>query len=135
VSADPPRNFLLSTEERIRALTIGVPACIARKRHIEDLEDGFVRALVAVHDALAAKGVSGAEEIAAAMLARARTFDRKKLDRLVDAHNRYYPIEANLPIDHATGEYLIAGRRWVPEAPSTPERFVERAQAVIAARR
>ncbi|MBX3186327.1 MAG: hypothetical protein KF819_04895 [Labilithrix sp.] len=132
MSADPPRNFLISTEERIRALTIGVPAYAARKRHIEDLVDRFVATLVEAHDVLVAKGAL--VEIEAALLARARAFDRKKLDRLVDAHNRYYPIEANLSIDRATGDYLLGGRRWLPEAPWTPERLVASAQSALAKR-
>jgi hypothetical protein len=44
-------------------------------------------------------------------------------------------MEANLPMDTRTGEYLVYGRRWTPEEPWTAARLVERARAVIAARR
>ncbi len=33
------------------------------------------------------------------------------LNELIDKHNRYYPIEANLPIDVRTGRLLDRGRR------------------------
>ena len=50
------------------------------------------------------------------------------------SHNRHYPIEANLPVAPRTGEYLVFGRRWMPEEPLTPARIVERALAAVAAR-
>ena len=49
-SADPPRNFTLSVDERVRALTIGPPAYAVRKRKIEDNEEQWVSTLVALHD-------------------------------------------------------------------------------------
>jgi hypothetical protein len=38
----------------------------------------------------------------------------RELNRLVDAHNRYYPIEANLPLDPATRLQLDHGKPWQP---------------------
>ncbi len=131
MSADPPRNFLLSTEERIRALTIGPPAYALRKRSIEDLELDHANAIVAVHDKLVAKGAA-IEAIQKAMHARARTLDLRKLTALVEAHNRYFPIEANLPMDRHG--YLYLGRRWHPEEAVTPERLYARATAILRSR-
>jgi hypothetical protein len=136
-SADPPRNFTLSIDDRIRALTIGAPAYATRKKHLEDLELQHVRALVALHDALVAKHAGEPDLdalVARALVDKAATFDVKRMNALVTAHNRYYPIEANLPIDPRTGHYLVYGRPWVPEEPWTASRLVDRAQAVIAAR-
>ena len=132
-SADPPRNFSLSVGERIRALTIGAPAYATRKKSVEDLEERYVRTLVALHGSLVARGLDDGA-IARALLDKAQTFDLKRLNALIATHNRYYPIEANLPIDPRSGEYLVYGRRWFPEEPFTPERLVDRAQAIVAAR-
>lgn len=121
--ADPPRNFTLSTEERIRALTIGVPSYAERKKHIEDREAGYQKKLGALFDTLAAKGRSR-EDIEHALFDLARTFDLAKTNALVEKHNRYYPIEANLPLDPQTGGYLLYGNPWVPEAPFTVQRVV-----------
>jgi hypothetical protein len=134
-SADPVRNFSLSVGERIRAITIGAPAYATRKKHIEDLEERHVRTLVALHDALVAKSDRrDVAAVSAALLEKARTLDLKKMSSLITSHNRYYPIEANLPVDPRTGEYLVYGRRWEPEQPWTPARMVERALAFVAAR-
>lgn len=43
--------------------------------------------------------------------ARAWRFD--ELNELIEGHNRYYPIEARLPMDPRTGDYvLVAGKRY-----------------------
>jgi hypothetical protein len=112
MSADPPRNFTLTTEERIRAITIGVPAWSARKRKIEDEVERLVGELVEAGAAL--------EKVAA-------RFDLAKLNELVRTHNRYYPIEANLPMSRHG--YLVAGRIWKPEELYTPARLVALALA------
>jgi hypothetical protein len=122
-SADPTRNFSLTVDERIRALTIGVPAWAARKRKIEDDEERIVADLVELHDKLAARAQSR-ERIEAALLAEAALFNLTKLNDLVRTHNRYYPIEANLAIDQQTGSYLVYGRIWKPEETYTAARLV-----------
>jgi hypothetical protein len=132
-SADPPRNFSLSVGERIRALTIGAPAYAMRKKHIEDLEARHVTTLVSFHDALVARGLD-AGTVRDAVQERAARVDLKKMNALIASHNRYYPQEANLPMDLQTGAYLIYGRPWHPEALWTAARLVEHTFAVIAAR-
>ncbi len=132
-SADPPRNFALTVGERIRALTIGAPAYATRKKHIEDLEAAYVHALVALHDTLGARGHDEAA-LRRGLEDKARAIDLKKLNALVATHNRYYPIEANLPSCPRTGEYLIYGRPWRASSAWTESRLVEQALAVIARR-
>ena len=129
-SADPVRNFSLGVGERIRALTIGVPAWAARKRRIEDAEERHVRELVELHDTLVTKGRS-TREIELAVVAEANAINLTKLNELVRLHNRYYPIEANLAMDRKTGNYLVYGRAWTAEEPYSAARFVALARAVI----
>lgn len=133
----PARNFSLTTEERIRALTIGPPAYALRKRHIEDLELEHANAIVAVHDAIETKAkkndaAADQEELDQAMKAKAAALDLRKINALVANHNRYFPIEANLPMDR--DGYLYLGKRWLPEDPFTAARLLTRARAIIAAR-
>jgi hypothetical protein len=122
-SADPLRNFSLTVDERIRALTIGVPAWAARKRKIEDDEERYVGELVELHDKLSAQRRT-LDQIELALLTAAHELDLSKLNELVKAHNRYYPIEANLPMDRTTGHYLVYGRIWTPEETYTAARLV-----------
>ena len=94
-TAAPNRNFTLTVEERLRAYAQGPPAWSRRRRSIDDLEAELCRrAAVAPEDEL----VAG--------LAR--------LNDLIARHNRYYPIEANLPLDPRTGALLDRGAAWRP---------------------
>jgi hypothetical protein len=123
-SIDPPRNFHIGTDERIRALAIGAPAWSVRKRRIEDTEAKWVETLAALRVALVALGRSD-EEIERELGARAAKLDYAKLNALVALHNRWYPVEANLRMDPRSGAYLVAGRPWQREAEYTPERILE----------
>jgi hypothetical protein len=122
-SIDPPRNFKISTEERIRALAAGAPAWALRKRRIEDAIAKYERTLRDVQDALVVAGAT-AERIEAKLLEKAKRFDIAKTNALIETHNRYYPIEANLPIDPRTGDYLQLGRLWKRELLVTAEALV-----------
>jgi hypothetical protein len=132
-SIDPPRNFSISTEERVRALAVGVPAYAARKRRIEDAYEGFVHTLVALHDALEARTLPE-RECELALLTEARTFDLAAVNRLIEVHNRYYPIEADLPIDPLTGVFLMREEPWQPEPSLSAEGLVASALARVATR-
>ena len=123
-SADPIRNFTLGVDERIRALTIGAPAYAIRKRKIEDTEEQWITTLIALREKLEAKGTH-VTEIARALRTKAETFDYRRVNELVAQHNRWYPVEANLPMD-LRGRYLVYGRVWHPESEFTPERILAR---------
>lgn len=132
-SANPIRNFTLTADERIRAMAAGVPAWAARKRKIEDDVDDYVGELLELHEELVAKKKPDFE-IDLALGSAAAAFDLAKLNALVAAHNRYYPIEANLPMDRAGSGYLAYGRPWEPETPYTAQRIVALARAELARR-
>jgi hypothetical protein len=101
-TATPPRNFTLSVEDRLRAYAQGVPGYIRRRRRIEDLEERLV------------EKIATAEAPAEATSTPAFAADLALLNDLIDRHNRYYPIEANLPIDVRTGRLLDRGAPWRP---------------------
>jgi hypothetical protein len=101
-TAAPPRNFTLSVEERLRAYAQGVPGYIRRRRRIEDLEAALIAKVAAAP--LATEMVFSTEV----------TDDLARLNDLIERHNRYYPIEANLPIDVRTGKLLDRGAPWRP---------------------
>ena len=100
----PPRNFTLSLEDRLRAYAQGVPSYIRRRRRIEDLEAKLIEKLAAAPEA-AATG-----EVVA---------DLALLNDLIDRHNRYYPIEAQLAIDVQTRRLVERGAPWRPLASVT----------------
>ena len=113
----PPRNFTLSLEDRLRAYAQGAPGYIRRRRRIEDLEARLIRRLAAA--AAPAELAARAETVAELAL----------LNDLIDRHNRYYPIEANLPIDVRTGKLLDRGVPWRPLPAVTVGELLARAAA------
>ena len=98
----PPRNFTLSLEERLRAYAQGLPGYMRRRRRIEDLEAKLIEKLAAAP--APAEAAATAEVMA----------DLALLNELIDKHNRYYPIEAQLAIDVRTRRLVERGAPWRP---------------------
>jgi hypothetical protein len=114
----PPRNFTLSIEERLRAYAQGAPGYIRRRRRIEDLEARLIQKLAA---APAAVEILSSAEVGAELAL---------LNDLIGRHNRYYPIEANLPIDVRTGRLIDRGVPWRPLPSVTAADLLARSAAV-----
>jgi hypothetical protein len=106
-TAAPPRNFTLTLEERLQAYAQGVPGYMRRRRRIEDLEERLIGRL--------AEAEAPAEEAASAEF----TAELAQLNDLIGRHNRYYPIEARLPIDVRSKRLFERGAPWRPLPPVT----------------
>jgi hypothetical protein len=113
-SAAPARNFTLTSEERMRAAIVGPPAYALRKRRIEDMEEALVAKLVELEAEARTEHEGNEARARAAFLGAAARLDLSRINRLVETHNRYYPCEANLPMDPKTGAILERGRPWRP---------------------
>jgi hypothetical protein len=117
----PQRNFDLPIGERIAALVAGPPAFARRLRAIEDLEDAIVRSFVEEAEGRA-EGLDPA---------RWRTTAHQRLSELVIRHNRYYPVEANLPACLRTGELLDRdGTPWRPRRCPSMEELAARTRLI-----
>lgn len=101
-TAAPPRNFTLSLEQRLQAYAQGVPGHLRRRRRIEELEERLIGRLAAA--------VAPAETAASADFIA----ELAQLNDLIDRHNRYYPIEARLPIDVRSKRLFERGAPWRP---------------------
>ena len=101
-TASPPRNFTLTLEDRLRAYAQGPPGYIRRRRRIEDLEARLIQKLV------------GPEPFVEVATSAEFVDELALLNELIALHNRYYPIEANLPIDVRTGRLIDCGVPWRP---------------------
>jgi hypothetical protein len=117
-SAVLPRNFTVTTEERVRAIVTGVPAYVRRKRRMEDLEGELVIDVARLEGRAAPDDDAPFDAEVLELDVQARV---EQLNRLVEAHNRYYPVEANLPTDVRTGVYLEMGEPWSPRPRVTVE--------------
>ncbi|HEY2512679.1 MAG TPA: hypothetical protein VGI39_17550 [Polyangiaceae bacterium] len=118
----PVRNFTIPLADRVRAAA-GPPPYAIRKRRIEDLEEQLLATMR--HVLSKAEGARSARQTLLARASVARPI--RELARLIDAHNRYYPIEANLPIDPRTGALLERGVPWQRLAPLGFEELFARA--------
>ena len=116
-TAAPLRNFTLSVEQRIAAIVTGPPPYAVRRRRIEDLESDLIDTLIKER----------AAESQTIPLAVARKLE--ELNRLIGEHNRYYPIEKNLPIDVSSGQLLDMGEPWMPLPAVTIDALREKARA------
>jgi hypothetical protein len=115
-TASPQRNFTLTLEQRIAAAVVGAPPYAVRARKIEDLEAELIGEIAQI------------DVTTPLPLKIARGIDR--LNALIVDHNRYYPIECNLPVDVVSGRLLsLRGEPWQPLPLATAESLRARAQA------
>jgi hypothetical protein len=128
LSPDLARNFTIPLEERVRAMG-GPPAYVRRKREIEDLEERLMVAIADHEERRAALEDDAAELARLGTLPRGAAKAIERLNDLIDRHNRYYPIEADLRIDPRSGRLIDGTRPWAPRP------AVTLADLVAAARR
>ena len=121
---DYPTNFKISLAERVRAAH-GLPAHIRRKRRIEDLEAATVLALAQILEEAEAEFGKGSDAAQKVLAEQAKEVDLRLINDLIDRHNKYFPIEANLPIDVRTGGLLMLGEPWEPLAKVTHEQLID----------
>ena len=91
----------------------GVPRYMERLREIETGLRSERRRLARAYDELREECGHDAEAFARRWRARARALRFERLNDLIREHNDWYPIEANLPMDPRTRDYvLIRGRSY-----------------------
>ena len=89
----------------------GPLAYMVRLRAIHDETAEHERRLLAAWRDLADECGTDEAEFARRWRARAERWSFHAVNELIDRHNRWYPIEARLPMDPKTGDYaLVAGR-------------------------
>lgn len=124
-----PMNFSMPLEQRLRAAG-GPPAYMRRKRRIEDTEEALVQAALDYYDFSAAEYGGFTPAARASFEARVRRLRLGLLNELIERHNRYYPMEANLPIDVRSGELRAGHGKWEPLAPVTHETIIAKTLAI-----
>ena len=109
----------MSVGDRLRAYAQGVPGYIRRRRRIEDLEAPLIQK---VAEAVVPSELVSSPEVAAELAL---------LNDLIARHNRYYPIEANLPVDVRTRRLMERGAPWRPLPSVMPADLLARAVAPL----
>lgn len=131
------RNWRLEADGYIASMGGPLPY-MQRLKLLEDLTAEEERRLGAVWAGLARRADSaGAFAEQWERLARRRRFD--VINDLVELHNRWYPMEARLPMDPRTGDFVRVNgkpyRRRPLDAAWVLERFPADREAALAGRR
>jgi hypothetical protein len=103
------RNFRPDADAAVRALS-GPPLWMRRLREIEN---GLEWHEVFLEDAwrTLARQAGGPEEFARRWEETASTWRVRRINKLIDQHNRNFPVEARLPMDPKTRDFVrINGR-------------------------
>lgn len=107
-----PQRLRLAREtvERYLAAARGPFAYMRRLRRIEDETERHERELRAAWTELAA---ADPEQFHEHWRATAQAWDFTAVNKLIEKHNAYYPVEARLPMDPRSGDYaLLKGRSY-----------------------
>ncbi|MBK8255255.1 MAG: hypothetical protein IPK82_21660 [Polyangiaceae bacterium] len=114
----------ISLEQRLRAAG-GPPAYMRRKRRIEDLEKKFTAELSDVYTKLVRENLEP-HAIRNVLIHHAGALDLALLNDLIEKHNRYYPIEANLRVDVKTRRVMDLDGPFEPLTHISAESLVAR---------
>jgi hypothetical protein len=100
---------------------------VRRLREIEDEIATHEAALAAAWQELSERHGGTPGELARRWQALARTWNLDAVNELIERHNLWYPVEARLPMDPRTGDFVLVGglpyRRRLIDADWILERF------------
>ena len=102
------RNFRPDADSYLASLGGPLPY-MTRLREIEALTAGHERALAAARERLA--GATPAAAFPDAWRAEVERWSFDEVNDLIDRHNRWYPVEARLPMDPRRGDYALVNGR------------------------
>ena len=107
-----------------------LPRYMERLREIHDELTIHVAHLQRAYQGLAGECGEEREVFERRWRAVAAEWDFSYVNELIEQHNEYYPIEANLAIDPRTGDYVKRAGRSYRREPAGPEWVLERFPAV-----
>ena len=110
------RNFRPDVATYVSALG-GPRPHMARLREIEALTERHAERLAAARDELAAACGHDTIEFARGWFALAHAWVFDDVNDLIERHNRFFPVEARLPMDPRTGDFVLVGGERFERAP------------------
>jgi hypothetical protein len=118
------RNFRPSADSYLSALGGPLPFMV-RLRTITEMTAEHERRLGDAWEELQASGLD-AEARADAWRAQVEAWSFDEVNDLIDRHNRFYPIEARLPMDPRTRDYALVGGKDYRRKPLDADWALER---------
>lgn len=119
------RNFLPSADAYLAA-TRGPRPYMLRLRDIETAQARHEEELRARWVELAEQSAGNGETFARRWVELVSTVSFDEINELIDRHNRWYPIESQLPMDPRRGDYVLVGGRDYRLAPIDSSWALER---------
>ncbi len=103
-------SSLISLQDRVKALAVGgAPAWSRRLKRIHDLTQAATALLREQWHAQASAARGDRARFTAAWKRHAESHNFAEVNELIARHNRYFPAEANLPMDVKTLDYVSFG--------------------------
>lgn len=121
----PQVNFTVSLESKVRSM-FGPPHFATRARRIENLTRKLMDDLAAEYAGMIERFREDPDTFDREWNRLVRSVELDKLNDLIEKHNKYYPIEANLQIDPESGAPLLGSVPWKPKDKISTELLLER---------
>ena len=116
----PQFNFTISLENKVRSM-FGPPHFAVRARRIENAIRQLTEDLSIEYAGMHDKFGDDPEEFAEQWEKLIESLELDELNDLIEKHNTYYPMEANLQISPDSGAPMIGSVPWKPKAKISAE--------------
>ena len=120
----PEVNFTIPLEKKIQAVS-GPPYYAIRARQIEQLTEHLMEDLTVQYRNMMDKFSDRPEIFASKWKESIKSVELDSLNDLIERHNKYYPIETNLPIDPRSGALMFGCARWEPKDKVTTDSLLQ----------
>ena len=124
------RNFRPAVDRYVASLGGPLPYMV-RLRDIHEETVDHERRLEEAWVTLAAEARGDAALFARRWRAVAERWNFAAVNELIERHNRYYPAESNLPMDPATGDFVLVAGKPYRKRPLDAEWVLERFPPVL----
>ncbi len=121
----PQANFTISLENKVKSM-FGPPHYATRARRIENITQKLIEDLAVEHENMKQEYDDRPEVFARKWQELIASLELDDLNELIEKHNQYYPMEANLQIDPETGAPLAGAVPWEPKKKITVEELLKR---------
>lgn len=121
----PQVNFTISLEKKIQALS-GPPYYIVRARRIEIMTDQLMEDLAAEYGKMINKLGGRPAVFARKWKKLVESWPLDRINDLIEKHNMYYPVEADLRMDPKSGAPMMGSGPWKPREKITAESLLDR---------
>lgn len=121
----PQVNFTISLENKVKSM-FGPPHYATRARRIENITQKLMEGLTIEYASMIDSFGDDPETFARQWKELIGLLELDELNDLIEKHNTYYPVEANLQIDPDSGAPLIGSVPWEPKELISTESLLKR---------